>query len=280
MTLNLRAVRVRTLRAIVRKDLKVVSRNKGVLLPLIIIPLLFFVIIPAGFGLGTPAMIELEEDPLEDMRLMLEQMPPAMQAQLAGLDAAQTMIILIIVYTFAPLFLIVPMMVASVIAADSFAGERERKTLEALLYTPATDMELYLAKLLAAWLPAVVIGWVGFLLYGVAANASAWPVMGRLFFPNGMWWVLALWVTPAAAGLGLSVMVLVSSRAQGFQDAYQVGGMVVIPIILLMFGQISGLLFLSTALALGLGALLWVIDVALLWLGVRLFQRGELIARL
>jgi ABC-type Na+ efflux pump permease subunit len=41
-------------------------------------------------------------------------------------------------------------MVSSVLAADSFAGEKERKTLEALLYTPTTDRELFTAKLLEA----------------------------------------------------------------------------------------------------------------------------------
>ena len=32
-------------------------------------------------------------------------------------------------YLFAPMFLIMPLMLSSIIAAESFAGERERKTL-------------------------------------------------------------------------------------------------------------------------------------------------------
>ena len=39
-------------------------------------------------------------------------------------------------YLLAPLFLIVPLMVSAVLAADAFAGEKERRTLEALLHLP------------------------------------------------------------------------------------------------------------------------------------------------
>ena len=49
---------------------------------------------------------------------------------------ADSVMIAMLVYLFAPMYLIVPMMVSAVIAADSFVGERERKTLEALLHTP------------------------------------------------------------------------------------------------------------------------------------------------
>ena len=63
------------------------------------------------------------------------------------------MVVLMLGFLFAPMFLILPLMVASIIGADSIVGEKERKTLEALLYTPATDRELYLAKLLSAVVP-------------------------------------------------------------------------------------------------------------------------------
>jgi ABC-2 type transport system permease protein len=178
------------------------------------------------------------------------------------------------------MYLILPLMVASVIAADSFAGEKERKTLEALLYTPMTDGELFLAKLLAAWLPAVGVAWGGFVLYALLANLAAWPTMGRVFFPNLMWIFLALWVAPAVAGLGLGVTVLISVRAQGFQDAYQLGAIVVLPIILLVVGQATGVIYFSAWLVLLLGLFVWAVDLALLWFGGRTFQRQELATRL
>jgi ABC-type Na+ efflux pump permease subunit len=270
----------RAILAIVRKDIKVVVRNKGVMIPMIIIPVLFFVIFPGLVGLFAPAMEDFSEDPLAEMEMMLENMPPHLESQLAGLDATQTLVVLAVVYMLAPMFLIVPMMVASVIAADSFAGEKERKTLEALLYTPTTDRELYVAKLLAAWLPALVVTVIGFVIYSVVANAAAWRIMGGPFFPNAMWILLVVWVAPGAAGLGLSAMVLASSRAQGFQDAYQIGTVVVLPIVILVIGQVTGVMYFSVGVVALLGVVFWAVDAVLLWIGVRAFQRGELIARL
>ena len=52
-------------------------------------------------------------------------------------------------YLLAPLFLIVPLMVSAVLAADAFAGEKERKTLETLLHLPISDRDLFFAKVLA-----------------------------------------------------------------------------------------------------------------------------------
>jgi ABC-2 type transport system permease protein len=168
-------------------------------------------------------------------------------------------------------------MVSAVIAADSFAGEKERKTMEALLHTPTTDRELFVAKLLSGWLAALAVALVGFVLYVISANAAAWSQLHRIFFPNAMWLVLIFWVVPALPGLGLGVMVLVSARAQGYQDAYQIGNVVVLPVLMLLLGQVSGVMCLSVALVILLGLAFWLLDGLLIWLGSRSFRRGRLL---
>ena len=87
-------------------------------------------------------------------------------------------------FFMAPIYLLVLLIVSSVIAADTFAGERERKSLESLLYLPATDADLLVFKLVGAWIPAVSVGGIGFLLYGATVNVTGWPVMQRFFFPR------------------------------------------------------------------------------------------------
>ena len=52
------------------------------------------------------------------------------------LPEREQLVVLVNGYLLAPLFLIVPLMVSAVLAADAFAGEKERKTLEALLHLP------------------------------------------------------------------------------------------------------------------------------------------------
>lgn len=272
-------MKMRAVSAIVRKDLKVVLQNKGVILPIIIVPMVLFVVLPVMAAFA-PSYINLAGTSFNQLDELLVRMPDGLQAELAGYNFEQKTIVFFLVYMLAPLFLILPLMVASVMAADSFAGEKERKTLEALLYTPTSDRELFVAKLLSSWLTAIVVALAGFVLYAIVANLAAWPVMGRVFFPNVMWLALVIWVVPAVAGLGLCVMVLISARAQGFQDAYQLGSVIVLPVLLLLFGQISGVMYFNVGVVLLLGLLFWVVDFVLLWLGSRGFRRGRLIAQI
>src|SRR2546423_7773613 len=139
-------------------------------------------------------------------------------------------------FRLAPLFLIVPLMVSAVLAADAFAGEKERKTLESLLHHPLADRDLFVAKLLTAFIPAVLLSWVGFVCFAIVTNTVAWPVMHRIFVPTKLWGVMIFWVAPAVAALGLGVMVRVSARARTSQEANQLGGAAVPPLIFLPVG--------------------------------------------
>ncbi len=267
-----------TIRAVAARDLTIVKRSKNVLLPIILVPLILLVIIPGVIGfLGSS--IDIGND-VDDLALFLEAMPEPMKTQFDQYTDNQMMVVFTLVYAFAPMFLILPMMTASTIAAGSFAGEKERRTIEALLYTPATDLELVIGKILSAWIPATLVSLGGFVLYSVVVNLSTWHIMGRMLFPNAMWIVLVLWLAPAAAVLGLGTMVLVSSKVSTYQDAYQLGAMVVLPVILLVLGQIGGVITLNVAFVLVAGVVLWVVDAVILWFAVKTFQRSEIIARL
>ena len=266
----------RTILAIIRKDLKVVRQNEGVVVPFIVIALMFFVVMP-GLSALLPGLVNGTGAEANDIEKLIKSLPAGLQQELSGLNMIQQATVFFLVYMLAPMFMIVPLMVASTIAADSFAGEKERKTMEALLYTPTTDRELFVAKLLSGWLAAIVVSLAGFGLYSIMANVAAWPQFQHIFFPNIMWLVLILWVVPAVAGLGLSVMVLVSARAQGFQDAYQLGAVVVLPMVVLFYGQIAGVIYFNVAMVIVIGLVIWLLDGLLIWLGSRSFRRGRLL---
>ena len=61
---------------------------------------------------------------------------------------------------------------------------------------------------------------------------------------------MILWVAPAVAALGLGVMVRVSARARTSQEANQLGGAVILPLIFLAVGQATGLLLVALPVAL------------------------------
>ena len=268
----------RAIRAIVRKDLKVAVQNKGVVLPIIILPLILFVIFP-WVVVYASTMADATVTSFSNVDEILARMPSGLLNELSRYTQDQQLIVFTLVYMLAPMFLIMPLMVSSVLAADSFAGEKERKTLEALLYTPTTDRELFIAKLLGAWTAAIAVALLSFVVYVVMVNAAGWHSIGYIFFPNWMWVALVIWVAPAVAGLGLVVMVFVSVRAQGFQDAYQTGGMVVLPVLLLMVGQISGVMYFSLGVVLFVGLVIWLLDLVLLWFASKSFRRGELMTK-
>lgn len=274
----------RAVGAVVRKDWKVIRQSRSVMLPMIIVPLVLLVLLPGVFGFilsHTPLDSPEMQDMTRDFQPFLDNLPPGIRAELDSYEspAGQTAV-LFLTYIFAPMYLILPIMVASVIAADSFVGEKERKTLEALIYTPTSDRELYVAKMLTPWMLAIAVSVIGLVVYAVVVNAALWPVVGRVFFPNLTWILLAVWVSPAAAGLGLGAIVLVSSRVSTFMEAQQTGGLMVLPIVVLMLSQMAGIIYFGVELVLGLGAVLLAIDAVILWYGARRFQRGELMARL
>jgi ABC-2 type transport system permease protein len=262
--------------AIVRKDLKVVFKNKGVSIPLIVVPVFLLVVLLPVMATLAPKLGFLDSPDIVWLDKVIEAMPAGFRTALAGYDMAQMFVVVLLVYGAAALYPLLPLIVVTSIAADSFAGEKERKTLEALLYTPTTDWELLLGKLLSAWLPALGISWGCFLLYTVTANLAAWPVMGRLIFPTTMWLILAVWNAPAVAALGLVTMVLISLRARTFQSASQLAGLVVIPGFILFGTLLAVMMSLDTWLAGLLGLLIWAIAAALLWLGGRSFRRSRL----
>lgn len=268
---------IRAIFAIVRKDLKVAVQNNGVVLPIIILPLILFVAVP--WIMVYVSSLAETTGTSANMGQLLERMPAGLLHEMSGYTSDQQLIAFTLIYMLAPMFLIMPLMVSSVLAADSFAGEKERKTLEALIYTPTTDRELFTAKLLGSWTAAVVVALLSFIVYAINANIAGWQSIGHLFFPNWMWIALVVWVTPAVAGLGLVVMVFASARAQGFQDAYQTGGLVVLPVILLMVGQISGVMYFSLGVVMIVGLVIWLVNAVLLWFASKSFRRGELMTK-
>ncbi len=219
-------------------------------------------------------------DALADIAGFLDNVPNQLAEPIRDLPPEERLVTLVLGYLLAPLFLVVPLMVSAVLAADAFAGEKERRTLESLLHLPISDRDLFVAKLLGAYGPAVVISWVGFVAFAVVSNTVAWPVMHRVFVPTALWAVMIVWVAPAVAALGLGVMVRVSARAKSTQEANQLGGAVILPLIFLAVGQSSGLLLLDLPVALALGGVVWFVALWLIGRGARRFTRDALAARL
>jgi len=258
-------------RAIAGRDLRLVRRSRAVLIPIVVVPAVLLLVPPLALLAlaGTPDALAAELQPL------LARVTPAMAP--SSSTPGQHAIVLLLVYVFAPLFLLVPIMVASVTAADSVVGERERGTLEGLLHSPTTDRELFLAKLATPFVVAVLVTLASAGCYAIIANTVLRAYGLPPMFPNVVWTVLIVWVAPAAAGVGLTLVVLISARVKTFQEASQISGIVVVPVVGLVIAQVTGLLLFDVALLVGLGCVLWLLTLLLMRFAVRRFRRDRLI---
>jgi ABC-type Na+ efflux pump permease subunit len=266
-------------RGIIRKDLRVTSQSKAVVLPMIIIPLILVVLLPVGISIGLNFFgnFMAGDEDMDEAFAMASQM---LATQFPGYTPVQIIGLFLLRSMFAPLFLILPIMAASVIAADAFAGEKERKTLEALLYTPTSDFDLFLAKSLGALIPAILVAWICAIVNWIAVDIAAWPLYGRPILPDVTWLLLSFWVAPAAAAVGLGATVIASARSKTFQDASQISGLVVFPIVILMMGQTFGLFLFGPWIVALVGLIFYLVAAVLFLIGVRTLRRSELLARL
>ncbi len=274
-------MKIRNVLTIARKDWLEVRQNKAAWIPMLTVPAIFVVVLPLIFTLVIPALNVSPQDVLNsdaDITYFIEQMPPQLSQYVDLQKPMESMIVVMLGIMFAPMFLIMPLMFASTIAAESFAGERERKTIEALLYTPASDADLFVGKLTAAAVPSIGITWVSFLVYTLILNLMPYATFQRLWFPLPTWWPLIFWITPALAILSIAVTVLISARVQNFQGTYQLSSSLVILVVALFAGQLSGFLYLSVGIELLIGALFWAAAFFLVYLSVQTFNRASLIS--
>jgi ABC-type Na+ efflux pump permease subunit len=267
----------RKIRMITWKDLLEVKQNKSVVISMALVPLLLMVIMPLAMLVisSQAGSADAFNDP--DIQMMFERMPASIGTMLAGMNDTQMSIAMILGFLFAPMFLILPLMLSASVAAESFAGERERKTLEALLYTPATDAELFIGKSLAAFIPAVLVAWLSFVLYTLVLNIAGWPIFGYIWFPLPSWYPLVFWVTPAFAALGVGATVLISSRVQTFMGAYQTSGSLVLLVLGLFVGQASGVVYLEGYVGMILGLIIWLVAGVLFFIAIQQFNRKKLL---
>ena len=258
-------------RAVVARDLRAVRRSKAVVLPMMLVPVLLMVVLPLVVGVAA------RRASIDSGRIgFLDSLPARLAEPIQALPPDEQLLTLVLGFLLAPLFLIVPLMVSAVLAADAFAGEKERRTMETLLHLPVSDRDLFIAKFLTGFLPAVAVSWIGFLCFAVVANAVSWGIVDGLIVPNGLWLVMIFWVAPAIATLGLGIMVRVSARSRTTQEANQLGGAVILPLIFVAVGQSTGLLLVDIPVALGVGALVWLIAIALVARGARRFTRDRI----
>lgn len=231
--------------ALMKKDIRTIRRSKPLLITLIIIPIIFCLFLPSIF-IGGILLFDAENIIGSDIDKMLGTFLTEIPTPNVELDTFNKQLIYVFVnYLLASFFLLVPIITASVTAANSFVGEKERKTLESLLFAPISLKELFVAKILASFLPSYFISLVSFIISGISINLLSYPLYHSIIFPSANWVVLIVFLSPMILLLTILLNILISSRVQTYQEAQNIGGIIVLPVIALVVGQVSGLFLLE-----------------------------------
>jgi ABC-2 type transport system permease protein len=165
------------------------------------------------------------------------------------------------------------------IAAYSFVGEKVERSLEPLLATPVSDVDVLLGKAIAAVVPSVVSMWIGVTVFMAIADIQAHDTLGYWFFPNATALIAMLLLIPLVAMTSAEVSVLVSARASDVRAAQQTSTLLVIPFAALYVASEIGAITLDPGSMLALAAALLVLVVALFFAARAAFNREEILTR-
>jgi ABC-2 type transport system ATP-binding protein len=261
------------------RELKETIRDPNLVLPLVVMPCLI------GVLAGISAFASFAQDSTAVgaavTNAALDQLPQAAVQRLSNVpttDRQATIELLLKAFSI-PLFWIIPVALTPAVAADSFVGERERFSLEPLLAAPIGTDQVLLGKLAAAVIPAAIGTWLGALVFWGVTLLSRSTLYPRMLLADGDWLFSLLVVAPLVALFTAGVAALISTRVSGYRVAYQLNGLIVLPVVLLLL-PITAFLFLITGAALVyVAALFAVLDLAIVVWANTLFDRERLLSR-
>jgi ABC-2 type transport system permease protein len=261
---------MRRIKTIILKEWKEVFKNRMVLFTVTLLPLILTAI-PLGILAGTGREVSLSGS----MDELPEQINVFCPPQLNGGECFQVFM----VSQFLIMFMILPMAIPITIAAYSIVGEKTNHSLEPLLATPISTVELLIGKSLGAVIPAVLATFLAFSFFVIGARLIVPNQELFLALVDSRWLMSILLVGPLMAVLAVMVSVMVSSRSTDPRAAEQISMVVILPILAVFFGQLAGWLVVNSRFVLLSSAILFLVDIILVFLAVRVFQRENILTR-
>lgn len=167
-----------------------------------------------------------------------------------------------------------PISFSLIIALESFVGEKERSSIEPILSTPLSDLELYLGKMLSSLFLPLGASYVGISVFLISRllTTPAWVPPLELA-------VLMFLLTTVEALVMVSGAVVVSSQTTSVRAANLLASFIIIPMALLVQAE-SIIMFYAEFRALWWFVLaLLVVNLILVRMGIRIFNREEILSK-
>jgi ABC-2 type transport system permease protein len=261
--------------ALMGKELREFRANPAAIVPMLIlivvctlVPLIVLVLVPrlAGQTFGSDPTVARVVAAATPRLKGLSSLPPEAAAQAFFFQQ------------FLFLFLLAPIVGAVSLAAYSVVGEKQGRTLEPLLTTPLTTAELLVAKVLAAFLPSLVIEVAGMGLYLLLVRLTSGPAVTATLLTARSAVLMGL-MGPFASLAALQLTIAVSSRVNDPRSAQQIAVLVVLPVVTMLVGQIAGAFIVTTTVLLMVSLALGGVWVLLILFSVALFERETILTR-
>ena len=255
--------------ALIKKDFRSMTSNRQVFMVMLMVPLALTIVLPSVFVLVTV----LVPESASDFERLLAMLPV-----LAGEYHQEQMILGLVLNQIMPaFFLIIPVMASSVMAASSFVGEKEKHTLETLLYSPLSLKQLFQAKILAGFSVGMMVSYISFAAMVLVMEIEMVLLTGGIWMPDMSWLVILLLIAPAVSLVAIAITVRGSAKAQTMEEAQQRAVFLVFPILALVIGQFTGIILVNPGLLLGMGIALAALDAWLMKGAARDFTYEKLL---
>jgi ABC-2 type transport system permease protein len=261
------------IRTIIWKEWAEVFRNRLVIFTVVFLPLLMTAI-PLGIIYSTRGTASATSNAINS-QLPAEMTQSMCPNGLSGSDCFQVFM----VSEFMMLFMLVPVAIPVTIAAYSIVGEKTTRSLEPLLATPITTVELLVGKCLAAVIPAILATYGAFGIFALGTWVIVANKMLLLALLDARWLIAIFIVGPLLAILAVAFSLMVSSRVNDPRVAEQISMIIILPVLGGFFGQVAGLFILNKEIISVVAIVMFALDVLMVYLATRVFQREQILTR-
>jgi ABC-type transport system involved in multi-copper enzyme maturation permease subunit len=266
-------------KALARKDIREMFKSKYILSAVIGMPILFAVFIPLTTLYPLIAIDPSEFEGEEELPAYITDLITKVVPNLGDIGSQGQMLILMS-YILYITVLLIPIILPAVTASETIIGEKERKTMEALLATPLSESELVTGKILSSFIPSVAGTAFAALTYGIITNIMIYPFINSILFLDSLSLIFLFIISPLLSILSVELMILISTRVTSVRDAYQLGSLVVLPLVMLIVGVVVTYFFISFLALIAAVAILLILCAVFFKIATNVFDRERAIVKL
>lgn len=262
-----RAIKTKTDRILIKKELTEIWNDRVARSCMIIIPIFLALLIPGGYL--AMLMIFHQHNPLGDGLMAL------LTTKNEWMNERQALFAIFSRYICPMLFLMIPLLCSCITAASSFVGERDRQTLESLLLTPVRTSRVFQIKAICCIMISAVTTAISFALMTLVLSIGDILLKVPFFF-RLEWLIVLVLLAPSITVLGTLFTAAGFFKSGSYLESIQTSAYLAFPLTLCCIVPFTGLLVFSAHVLLIFWGVIVLADVILWGINRRSFQMRKI----